>query len=99
MAVWLMLLVPQLALMKKNVGAALKDSFKWVGLRNFVVTFILYVYVLVLMFLVYPDAHHMHWMRDHFLALPFNFLVYMVFLPFLINYTLFLLNRAKLTSA
>lgn len=92
-AVYLILFLPQLAVMEKGVGTALKDCFKKIGMANWIVTLILYVYVLLLLFLTYPQAHHMLWLRAHFLGWPFNLLLYVVLLPFIVNYTLLLLNR------
>lgn len=94
-SVWLVMVVPQLAVLYKTVGQALVDSFKWIGYRNWLPTFILYVIALLLLVAGFPTAKHMVYLRAHYLALPFNLVLYVIVLPFVVNYTLLLLKRIE----
>ncbi len=98
-SVWLLMLMPQCAVLTKTILHALRDCFRWIGTRNWLVTFALYIVTLVLLYMGYPDSRHMHWLNSHFLRLVFNAVLYALFTPLLTGYTLLLLNRIKQLQA
>jgi len=98
-SVWLMLFVPQLIIYKRQLSVTLAQSFKLVGFKNWSVVFYLYVLVSLLVYFSAPGSLHMQWLNDHYLVWPFNIILYILWLPLIVNYTLLLMNRLKLRVA
>lgn len=94
-SVWLTLLVPMLVIYKQPLSLALVQCFKSVGFKNWTITFYLYFLVALLLYFSAPGSQHMEWLSDHYLVWPFNAVLYIVWLPLIVNYTLLLMHRLK----
>lgn len=95
LSVWLSLFVPQLVIYQEPLSTTLVKSFKKIGFKNWPATFYFYLLILFLIYFSAPGSMHMAWLEGRYLALPFFVIVYALWWPLMLNYSLLLLNRIR----
>lgn len=94
-----MIFSPILVLLDKvNPLAAFKDSYLLIGMR-WIQAFTVYACLGVVYILVAPGTLHAHFLMHYYLFIPFVFVVYLILLPLVFNYVLFMLHDFKLRFA
>ncbi len=96
--VFMIFALPLTIVDRLNPLKAMARSYVLIGTR-WLQAFTVYACLGMMYILVTPNTLHAHFLIRYHLFMPFVFVMYLIFVPFIVNYLLFMLNDLKLRWA